>query len=240
MTMSTSEAKESSSRVVIHHLNSSRSQRILWLLEELDVPYELRKYHRTSTNTAPKELLDISPLGKAPVITDGQVTLAESGAIIEYLLQKYDTEGRFSTRPWPESESGWLYDLYFTHYAEGSLQPILVRRYIFRSVPKRFPIFLRPLVGWTLGTFDKRMNQPDLEKHGKMIEDHLAKVNDWLADGEAPTRADFMMSFCLETLLSRAPDVVGPHVRAYVERIQQRPAYKRAVEKGGPYAYIVA
>ncbi|KAH9485984.1 Glutathione S-transferase 3 [Psilocybe cubensis] len=219
--------------VVVHHLEDSRSQRVLWLLEELNVPYEVKKYKRTPQRLAPKELLDVHPLGKSPVITDGAVTLAESGAIVEYLIKKYGA-GKVDV-----SESGWIDDLYFTHYSEGSVQPLLVRRLVFRLLPQRVPALIRPIVKNVLTKADSLMNGPDLRKHGDLIEKHLEKNKVWFAGGDNPTASDYMMGFTLEILVNRAPEVAGPKTIEYVRRMQARPAYKRALEKGGEYAYIL-
>ncbi|KAF8652540.1 hypothetical protein AX16_004352 [Volvariella volvacea WC 439] len=219
--------------LTLHHLNNSRSQRILWLLEELELPYEIKKYQRTAQGLAPPELLAINPLGKSPVISDGDVVLAESGAIVEYLIAKYG-KGQFDP-----PETGRLDNLYFTHYAEGSLQPILVRRLLFRTIPKNSPTLLRPLLNTVFQKLDKTLNGAELERHGKLIETHLEKSGDWIAGGSHPTSADFLMSFCLDTFISRGPEYLGPKSREYVKRIQERPAYKRALEKGGKYDYAL-
>ncbi|KDR68457.1 hypothetical protein GALMADRAFT_257192 [Galerina marginata CBS 339.88] len=219
--------------LTVHHLNHSRSQRILWLLEELQVPYEIKKYERdTQTRRAPSELLAISPLGKAPVITDGDVTLAESGAIVEYVIAKY---GNGKAVP---SEAGYLDNLYFNHYAEGSLMPILVQKYIFDAVPKNVPFYIRPIVNMVFGQLDSRIIQPELKKHLAMVEAHLEKSqSNWFAGGQEPTSADYQMAFPLEAIVHVAPTAVGPLIKKYVKVIHNREAYKKALEKGGEYAY---
>ncbi|KDR67338.1 hypothetical protein GALMADRAFT_258303 [Galerina marginata CBS 339.88] len=219
--------------IIVHHLENSRSQRILWLLEELEIPYDLKKYKRTAQRLAPKELLDVHPLGKSPVITDGDVTLAESGAIVEYLITKYG--GEKAKVP----ESGWVDNLYFTHYPEGSVQPILVRRLLFRLIPQNLPALIRPIAKSIFNNLDQRLNVPELERHGKLIEAHLEKTKGWFAGGDTLTSADYMMGFTLEIFMDRAPEFAGPRIKEYVKQIQDRPAYKKGLEKGGEYVYLL-
>ncbi|KAF5380059.1 hypothetical protein D9615_006137 [Tricholomella constricta] len=220
--------------ITVHHLNNSRSQRILWLLEELEVPYEIKRYERTAEQRAPKELLEISPLGKSPVISDGSVTLAESGAIVEYLISKYGN-GKFQA---PASGPGYLQNLYYSHYAEGSLMPLLVQKIIFNIVPQKTPFLIRPLANLIFNNLNKQLLLPEFEKHFALIESHLGTVKTgWFADGEEPTAADFQMAFPLEGIVTAAPDMATPKMIEYVDRVQSRPAYKRAIEKGGQYAY---
>ncbi|KAG9098005.1 hypothetical protein FS749_004929 [Ceratobasidium sp. UAMH 11750] len=220
-------------KVIVHHLNNSRSQRILWLLEELEVPYEIKKYERTVDMVAPKELRDVHPLGLSPVITDGDVVLAESGAIVEYLIGKYGA-GRF-TPP----QSGYVDNLYYTHYAEGTLMPLLVNQLIFTLIPERAPFFIRPILSMVFSMLMSQMIHPRIKVNMKMVEAHLAKrPGKFFAGGDAPTSADFQMIFPLESFSAKSePDSTGEHVKAYVKAIHGRPAYKRALEKGGEYDY---
>ncbi|KAI0047694.1 thioredoxin-like protein [Auriscalpium vulgare] len=217
--------------VIVHHLNNSRSQRILWLLEELEVPYELKTYQRTPEQLAPKELLEVHPLGKSPVITDGDVTLAESGAIVDYLIEKY---GQGKIAPTGEAK---LTDLYFRHFAEGSFGPLVSNRYIYSLVPERSPFFLRPILRSVFSSLDAKLIDKPLTAALNFIEATFAKNGNWLAGGAEPTGADYMMSFTLEALAARRPEGLGPLTKAWVERIHARPAYKRGLEKGGEYAY---
>ncbi|KIK02890.1 hypothetical protein K443DRAFT_131665 [Laccaria amethystina LaAM-08-1] len=218
--------------LTVHHLNNSRSQRILWLLEELNVPYQVKKYQRTPQQTAPKELLEINSLGKSPVITDGDVNLAESGAIVEYVIEKF---GNGKATP---PESGKLDNLYFSHYAEGSFMPVLVQKLIFDIVPQRSPFYIRPLVSMIFGQLSKQLVEPEIMKHVALVEAHLAKSKStFFAGGDEPTSADYQMAFPLEALLASAPDRLGPKIKEYVKTIHGRPAYKRALEMGGEYAY---
>ncbi|KAI9451341.1 thioredoxin-like protein [Russula earlei] len=208
--------------LVVHHLNHSRSHRILWLLEELEVPYEIKFYKRDANLRAPKELRDIHPLGKAPVITDGDVTLAESGAIIQYIINKY---GNGRVNPPKEGE---LIDLYISHFAEGSLMPLLVNRFVFSVAPDMAPFYLRPLLRMVLSGLDARLVAGPLKASLKYIEDELEKSpTGWFAGGSDPTMADFMMAFSLERAYERMPDAIGPNTKAWIKRVQERPAYKR-------------
>ncbi|KAL0958346.1 hypothetical protein HGRIS_000491 [Hohenbuehelia grisea] len=218
--------------LIVHHLNDSRSQRILWLLEELEVPYEIKRYDRTKEGRAPKELFEVSPLGKSPVISDGDVVLAESGAIVEYVIGKYGKDKIIVP------ESGRLDHLYFTHYAEGSLMPILVQGMVNRMVPQQSPFFVRPFANLIFGQLDKGFVQPELKRHLSFIESHLEKANGgWFAGGSEPSAADYMMAFPLEALDATDSKVLGPKCLEYVRKVHARPAYKRALERGGSYAY---
>jgi glutathione S-transferase len=218
--------------LTLHHLNDSRSQRILWLLEELQVPYEIKKYQRNEQQRAPPELLALSPLGKVPVITDGDVTLAESGAVVEYVITKYGNGKGVPT------ESGYLDNLYFTHYAEGSFMPILFNKYLFDLVPKNSPFFIRPIAKMIFGQLNAQLVEPELKKHLTMIEAHLEKSQSiWFAGGQEPTAADYQMAFPLEAIVTVVPDSAGPQVKKYVQAVHDREAYKKALEKGGPYKY---
>ncbi|KAJ3527636.1 hypothetical protein NMY22_g9714 [Coprinellus aureogranulatus] len=225
--------------IVVHHLEDSRSQRILWLLEELEVPYTIKFYKRDANRRAPPELLQVHPLGKSPVITDGALTLAESGAIVEYLISKYGKD-KFGIKD--EGSQAWIDNRFFTHYAEGSVQPVLVSRSVYRIVPSKVPIFIRPIVKGVFKKIDTLVNAPDLERHGKLIESRLVEVESkggWLAGtGEdRPTSADFLMFLTLQIFLTRAPEYAGPKIKAYVKKVQDRPAYKKGLEKGGQFAY---
>ncbi|KAI0360528.1 thioredoxin-like protein [Trametes cingulata] len=153
-------------KVIVHHLNNSRSQRILWLLEELEVPYEVKKYQRASDQTAPPELKAVNPLGNAPVITDGSLNLAESGAIVEYIIQKY---GNGRAQP---PESGKIDNIYFTHYSEASLMPMLVNKIIFRVIAQKSPFFLRPVLSGVFNTVSAKMLDPRLKTHAEMVSAH--------------------------------------------------------------------
>ncbi|WP_458761426.1 glutathione S-transferase family protein [Afipia sp. TerB] len=216
--------------LTVHHLNNSRSQRVLWLLEELDVPYEIVRYQRLPSMLAPKELRAVHPLGKSPVITDSGNTIAESGAIVEYLVETYG-DGRLI--PPPKTPERLRYT-YWLHYAEGSAMPLLVQKLLFTTIPKRSPALLRPL---TKGVFDKvlaTLVEPQLKRHIEFWEGELAK-SEWFAGSEF-TAADIQMSFPLEAATARGGlDARYPKAMAWLEKIHARPAYNRALEKGGPY-----
>ena len=207
--------------IVVHHLENSRSQRVLWLLEELGIGYEIRRYERNkATMLAPPELRRIHPLGKSPVIvdTDEDRTVAETGAIVDYLIEKAD--GRLGPRANREDALRYRYWMY---YAEGSLMPPLFAK----LVVGRVPLF---------GRMAQKKLQPMVDVHLDFIESELAQ-RPWFA-GDAMSGADIMMSFPLEAARSRAG--LGhsrPATIAWLDRIHARPAYRTALEKGGPYAY---
>jgi len=218
--------------LTVHHLNNSRSQRILWLLEELNVPYELKKYKRRPDRRAPPELLAISPLGKSPVITDGDITLAESGAIVEYLITKH---GNGKAVP---PESGFIDNLYFSHYAEGTLMPILIQGMIFDFILKNAPFWIRPIIRKVFDQVKKILVEPEIKKNLTMIEAHLEKSKSiFFAGGQEPTSADYQMAFPLEAIVKVSLDQVGPKIKEYVRTIHEREAYKAALAKGGKYVY---
>ena len=190
--------------IVVHHLNNSRSQRILWALEELGLDYEIKRYQREPSMQAPASLRAIHPLGKSPVITDGDNTLAESGAILEYLAETY---GEGKLKPATGTPEHLRYR-YFLHYAEGSLMPYLFMKLVFGRLPSRVPWFMKP----------------------------VAKA---IAAGAEFSAADIQMSFPLEASAARSPLFKQlPKLSAFVERIHARPAYKRALEKGGGYEML--
>jgi len=223
--------------LVVHHLETSRSQRILWLLEELGVPYELKVYRRNpATRLAPPELKAIHPLGKSPVITDDGVVVAESGAIIEYLVEKYGAtaSGELARLEPPAGTEERRQCRYWMHYAEGSLMNWLVMKLVFTSIPKQpMPFFVRPIARALCAKVQARLVAPNLQAAVAFIEGHLSRHR-WFA-GRDLTMADFQMSFAVEALLARA-DGLGacPNLREYLARIRARPAYQRAEAKGGP------
>lgn len=218
--------------IVLHHLENSRSQRILWLLEELGLPYDIRHYHRDPvTSLAPPELLAIHPLGKSPVITDGGHTLAESGAIIEYLVE---THGNGRLVP-SAGSADYLRYRYWLHYAEGSLMPILLLALVLRRIEGGpMPFFVRPVARGIAGKVKAAFVQPNLDRHLAFIEQTLGESG-WFA-GETFTAADIQMSFPLEAVAVRAASIEHyPAINAFLDRIHARPAYRRALEKGGPF-----
>jgi glutathione S-transferase len=216
--------------LTVHHLNNSRSQRVLWLLEELEVPYEIVHYQRQSDMRAPKELRAIHPLGKSPVITDAGNTIAESGAIVEYIV---DTHGDGRLIPQPKTPERLRY-CYWLHYAEGSAMPLLLLKLLFALMPKRAPALLRPVVRKVCSQALTALVNPQLRQHMAYWEGELSK-SQWFA-GDVFTAADIQMSFPLEAAAARAGlDQGHPNAMAFLERIHARPAYQRALKKGGPY-----
>ena len=223
--------------ITLHHLETSRSQRILWLLEELQLPYELKVYARDkATRLAPPALKKIHPLGKSPVITDHGDVLAESGAIIEYLVETYgqhaggDVAHLQPALGTPEHRQC----RFWMHYAEGSLMNWLVMKLVFGSIPTQpMPFFVRPVARAICAKVQQRLIDPNLATALAFIESHLGQ-NAWFAGSEL-TMADFQMSFAVEALASRSSQAgASPHLQAYLERMRARPAYQRALAKGGP------
>jgi len=218
--------------IIVHHLNDSRSQRVLWLLEELGLDYEVRRYERDrQTMLAPPELRAIHPLGKSPVIEDGDVKVAETGAVIEYLL---DTYGQGRLKPGPGTEDARRYT-YWLHYAEGSAMTPLLLKLIFSRIPSQSPGLIRPIVKGVSKTVLGRMVDPQLKTHGDYWESELAATG-WFAGADF-SAADIMMSFPLEAAAARAGGADRPQSEAFLKRIHARPAYQKALERGGPYSY---
>ena len=205
--------------IIVHHLENSRSQRVLWLLEELGLPYEIKRYERNkATMLAPPELRAVHPLGKSPVIDDGGLVVAETGAIVEYLVEKAD--GRLGA---PAHRDDALRYRHFLHYAEGSLMPPLLVKLVLSRVP-------------LLGKVAQKKFQPMIDVHLDYVEAELA-ARPWFA-GKDFTAADIMMSFPLEAAVSRAAATEGrPHIAAWLGKVHARPAYQAALKAGGPYAY---
>jgi glutathione S-transferase len=216
--------------LTVHNLNNSRSQRVLWLLEELGRPYEIVRYQRQADMRAPKDLRAIHPLGKSPVITDGGKTIAESGAIVEYIVGTYG-DGRLV--PAPDTPERLRYT-YWLHYAEGSAMPLLLLKLLFNIMPKRAPALLRPVVRKVSSQALTTLVNPQLKQHMSFWESELTK-SEWFA-GDAFTAADIQMSFPLEAAAARGGLEQGhPAAMAFLDRIHARPAYQRALEQGGPY-----
>ncbi len=204
--------------LVVHHLNESRSQRILWLLEELGVPYEIRFHQRNAeTRLAPPELIDIHPLGKSPVVTDDGRVVHESGAIIDYVIRRHGG-GRLAPDP-----AGPDYDVYqqWLHYAEGSaMLPLMLFMYVARLGEAGAP--LHPRI------------ESEIANHMSFIEGAL-EGRDYLL-GANLSGADIQMSFVPEVLKAFGKLAAYPNMAAWIERLHARPAWKAALEKGGPYA----
>jgi glutathione S-transferase len=218
--------------IIVHHLNNSRSQRVLWLLEELGLDYTIKPYQRDpKTMLAPPSLKAVHPLGKSPVITDGDNTIAESGAIIEYLVQQYG-DGRLV--PAAGSKDRLRYT-YWLHYAEGSAMPPLLMKLVFGRLDRPpMPALLRPLARSIANGVQRNYIDPQLKTHLDFLEAELGKST-WFA-GEEFSAADIQMSFPLEASQSRGGlDASRPRLSAFLQRIHARPAYQRAIEKGGNY-----
>ena len=218
--------------ITVHHLNNSRSHRIVWLLEELGVPYEIKRYQRDpKTSLAPPELLRVHPLGKSPVITDGDLTVAESGAIIEYLVDRY---GKGALIPPPGTPERLRYT-YWLHFAEGTAMPPLVMKLVFNRVEKGpMPFFARPIARAIAKKVKGGFIDPNLERIVAHIESELGRSG-WFA-GDAFTAADIQMSFPVEAAAARVSK--PPAMSRFLERIHARPAYQRAIEKGGELAIL--
>jgi glutathione S-transferase len=220
--------------ITVHHLNNSRSQRVLWLLEELGLPYEIEKYQRDpETMLAPPTLLSVHPLGKSPVVTDGDTTLAESGAILEYLVERY---GNGRLIPPPGTPERQLYR-YWMHFAEGSAMPPLLLKLVFdRIATTKMPFFAKPIARGLSRTVLQRLVLPNLKRQLDFMEEELAR-HQWFAGGEF-TAADIQMSFPVEAARQRAGlDESRPMLMKFLKRIHDRPAYRKALERGGPYGF---
>ncbi len=220
--------------IVVHHLEHSRSQRVLWLLEELELPYEIRPYSRdTKTMLAPPELQRVHPLGKSPVITDGDLTVAESGAIIEYLVDK--AGGRL--RPAHGTPEQRRYT-YWLHFAEGTAMTPLLFKLVFDKVrTARMPFFAKPIARGIADKVSENFIAPNLKRHLAFMEAELHE-RPWFA-GPDFTAADVQMSFPVEASAARGGlDAAYPKLSDWLKRIHARPAYQRALDKGGPFQIL--
>jgi glutathione S-transferase len=219
--------------LIVHHLNNSRSQRVLWLLEELALPYEVKRYERdTKTMLAPPELRTVHPLGKSPVIEDGADKVAETGAIITYVLDKY-ANGRL--RPAPGSPDSLRYT-YWLHFAEGSAMTPLLLRLVFSRVAQGAPWPASIVARHIAKSVEGAVITPNLTRHLDFMEHELSQRT-WFA-GEEFSAADIQMSFPIEVSAARAGLNAGrPKLMSFLERIHARDAYKRALQRGGPYQY---
>ena len=218
--------------ISVHHLENSRSQRVLWLLEELGVDYRVVRYRRDpKTMLAPSELRQVHPLGKSPVITDGEVTVAESGAIVEYLVERYD-HGALAPPIGTDARRRWTYWL---HYAEGSAMPPLLLSLVMSRIPKGpMPFFAKPIAKAISAKVMSAFVEPQLRSHLDFLEAELVR-SPWFA-GESFSAADIQMSFPLEAFAARGGlTPARPKLWGWLERIHARPAYRRALERGGPY-----
>jgi glutathione S-transferase len=223
--------------ITIHHLENSRSQRILWLLEEMAVDYEIRIYARDpETGLAPPELLKVHPLGKSPVITDGDITVAESGAIIEFLLGRYD-DGSL----WPAADSAARRACtYWLHYAEGSFAPLmLVSLLLARIENAPVPFFVKPVARRLAGKVRENYLDRNVQRNLEFMESTL-ESSPWFA-GDSFSAADIQMSFAIDAAEARSDlRVHYPQLAAFLDRIRARPAYRAAIARGGAYQLMRA
>jgi glutathione S-transferase len=221
--------------IVVHHLENSRSQRVLWLLEELGVPYTIERYARDpKTFRAPEALRAVHPLGKSPVVTDGSQVLAESGAIVEYLIERYG-EGRLIP---PAGSAEHLRYRYWLHFAEGSAMPPLLLKLVFDTVARApMPFFAKPIARGIADKVRATVVQPQIDQILDFVEAELGR-SAWLAGSEL-TGADIQMSFPLEAAAARGGlDGSRPRIGDFLARAHARPAYGRALERGGPYTIL--
>lgn len=220
------------SLITVHHLNNSRSQRILWLLEELGLEYEIKRYERDKqTMRAPVELRQVHPLGKSPVITDGDVTVAESGAIIEYLVERHGKGQLIPKLGTPDR----LRYTYWLHFAEGTAMPPLVMTLVFNRIETTpMPFFVKPIAKKIVATVKNSFLNPEIMQQLNYMETEIAKTG-WFAGAEF-SAADIQMSFPLEAAASRGGlGASYPNLNDFLKRIHERPAYKRALKRGGAY-----
>ncbi|MDY0953210.1 glutathione S-transferase family protein [Stenotrophomonas rhizophila] len=220
--------------IKVHHLDHSRSQRVLWMLEELGLPYQLVNYQRDPTTwLAPPALREIHPLGKSPVLQDDTLVLAESGAILEYLADRYDSARQLSPELLPAQATERVRYRYWMHYAEGSAMPPLLLSLVFARVRKApMPFFAKPIARGIADKVMKGFVGPQLKLHLQWMERELGQ-SPWFA-GERFTAADIQMSFPIQAAASRAGSMDAyPKLQGFLQRIEQRPAYQRATERGG-------
>lgn len=218
--------------ITVHHLNNSRSQRVLWLLEELGIPYDIKRYERDpKTMLAPASLREIHPLGKSPVVTDDALTLAESGAIVEYLVDRYGDGRLVPVAGTPEH----LRYVYWLHYAEGSAMTPLLLKIIFDQIEKQsMPFLVRPIAQSIAGRVKRSLIEPQITQHLDYMEAELEK-NTWFA-GDEFTAADIQISFPLEAAAARGGlNASRPLLMTFLNRIHARPAYQQALACGGTY-----
>ena len=218
--------------ITVHHLNNSRSQRVLWLLEELGLDYTVVRYQRDPrTMLAPPELKKVHPLGKSPVVVDGEHVLAESGAVLEYLVERYDAARRFASSP---GTAEHLRYRYWLHYAEGSAMPPMLLSLVFSRLKKApMPFFARPIARGIADKALKTFVGPQVKLHLGYMEQALGG-SAWFA-GDEFSAADIQMSFPVEAAAVRAGLDTYPNLAGFLQRIHARPAYQRALAQGGPF-----
>ena len=209
--------------ITLHHLEQSRSLRILWALEELGVEYQVKYYKRLPNLSAPPELKAVHPLGKAPVLTDGDLVIAESAVILDYLQATYDTENKFK----PQNPKDLMQYNYWMHYAEGSLMPLLVFNLVLTNVPKHVPFIIKPIAKKIAEGIKGGFIKPRLSDHIPFLENYVNEHDYFAGDFSF---ADIQMSFPIVALQERIGGKY-PKMKAYAERIQQRPAFQKAKAK---------
>lgn len=218
--------------IKIHHLEHSRSQRILWLMEECSIPYEIVHYKRDAeTMLAPDSLKQVHPLGKSPVLEEDSIIVAETGAIIEYVIERHGG-GRLKPPPGTPEARAWTY---WMHYAEGSAMPPLLMKLVFERLPEGANWLMRPLVKGVSSRAQSAFVDPRLKEHIEFWNDALGETG-WFA-GRDFSAADIIMSFPLEAAAERAGAGNYPNIADFLKRIHARSAYRTALKKGGPYAY---
>lgn len=220
--------------ITVHHLNNSRSQRVLWLLEELGLVYDVMRYERNPrTMLAPPELRAVHPLGKSPVISENGVTVAESGAIIEYLLERHGAGRLQPAQGTPQR----LRYTYWLHFAEGSAMPYQVLKLVCDRIANApVPFFVKPVARGISGTLFRSFVGPNIQAQLDFMEAELGR-SEWFA-GDEFSAADIQMSFPLEAATQRSGlDSRWPRLQAFLQKIHARPAYRRALERGGPYDF---
>ena len=220
--------------IVVHHLNNSRSQRVLWLLEELGAAYEIRRYARDrETMRAPPSLRQVHPLGKSPVITDGDLTLGESGAIITYLVDKFPDVPLA-----PVTAPERIRYIYWLHYAEGSAMPPLLLKLVFDRLERApMSLIIRPIARAVARRAKRQFVEPQIAEHLAYLEAELGK-SEWFA-GDAFSAADIQMSYPIEAAAARVGlDAGRPRLKAFLARIRDRPAYRRALQRSGEHAIL--
>mgnify|MGYP006399402455 FL=1 len=218
--------------IKIHHLEDSRSQRILWLLEELGLDYEVIRYERDpETRLAPDALRAVHPLGKSPILEEDDIIVAETGAIIEYVIETHGGGRLKPAKGTPEARA-WTY---WMHYAEGSAMPPLLMKLVFQMLPQNANALVRPMVKAIASRTQDSFIDPRVREHVEFWNSSLAPTG-WFA-GDAFTAADIIMSFPLEAAADRSIAGQYPNISGFLTRIHERPAYQRALERGGPYAY---
>lgn len=217
--------------LTLHHLENSQSIRILWLLEELEAKYEIKHYKRSGPQTlAPEEFKNLHVIGTSPIISDGELVLPETGAIIDYILDKYPNN---QLRPSASSPLRTRY-LYWNHATQASFMPLLLEALIFKRMVSKSPFFIRPLVSLLVNKVRDNYLWVRYRRHLSFLEQELTH-SQWLA-GDTLTSADIVMGYCLEVAQVRTG--IGqqyPNIEAYINRFRARPAYQAALKKGGNF-----